>query len=50
MVKDLGKTRGGGSFDGSSWLHALSFSAYGLWLAAADMAGLILVWSIRPAA
>jgi WD40 repeat protein len=50
MVKEIGKTRGAGSFDGSSWLHAISFSAEGLWLAAADMAGLIQVWSIPPAA
>jgi WD40 repeat protein len=50
MVKALGKARGGGSFGGSSWLHAISFSADGLWLAAADMGGLIQVWSIPPAA
>jgi WD40 repeat protein len=50
MVKDLGKTREGGAFGGSPWLHAISFSADGLWLAAADMGGLIQVWSIPPAA
>ena len=46
LVKELGKPRGGGSFGGSSWFHAISFSADGLWLAAADMGGLIQVWSI----
>jgi hypothetical protein len=50
MVKDLGKPRGGGSFGGSSWFHAISFSADGLWLAAADMGGLVQVWSIPPTA
>jgi WD40 repeat protein len=49
LVKELGKPRGGGSFGGSSWFHAISFSADGLWLAAADMGGLVQVWSI-PAA
>jgi WD40 repeat protein len=46
LVKELGKTRGAGLFGGSSWFHAISFSADGLWLAAADMGGLIQVWSI----
>jgi WD40 repeat protein len=50
MVKEIGKTRGPGSFDGSSWLHAISFSADGLWLAGADMGGYVQVWSIPPAA
>jgi WD40 repeat protein len=50
LVKDLGTPRGGGSFGGSSWFHAISFSADGLWLAAADMGGLIQVWSIPPSA
>jgi WD40 repeat protein len=50
MVKEIGKTRAPGSFDGSSWLHAISFSPDGLWLAAADMAGFVQVWSIPPAA
>ena len=50
MVKEIGKTRYPGSFDGSSWLHAISFSADGLWLAAADMGGFVQVWSIPPAA
>jgi WD40 repeat protein len=48
LVKDLGKTREGGAFGGSPWLHAISFSADGLWLAAADMGGQIEVWSIPP--
>jgi WD40 repeat protein len=50
MVKEIGKTRGPGSFDGSSWLHAISFSADGLWLAAADMGGYVQLWSIPPTA
>jgi WD40 repeat protein len=50
MVKELGKTREAGAFGGSPWLHAISFSADGLWLAAADIGGLIHVWSIPPAA
>jgi WD40 repeat protein len=50
LVKEIGKTREAGAFGGSPWLHALSFSADGLWLAAADMGGLIQVWSIPPAA
>jgi WD40 repeat protein len=49
LVKELGKTREGGAFGGSPWFHAISFSADGLWLAAADMGGLIQVWSIPPA-
>jgi WD40 repeat protein len=50
LIKELGKTREGGAFGGSPWLHAISFSADGLWLAAADMGGLIHVWPIPPAA
>jgi WD40 repeat protein len=50
LVKEIGKPRGGGSFGGSSWFHAISFSADGLWLAAADMGGLVQVWSIAPVA
>jgi WD40 repeat protein len=49
MVKEIGKTRGAGAFTGSSWFHAISFSTDGLWLAAADMGGLVQVWSIPPA-
>jgi WD40 repeat protein len=43
MVKELSKPRGGQFKD---WIHALSFSADGLWLAAADMAGAVQVWSL----
>jgi WD40 repeat protein len=43
QVKELGKPRGGQSKD---WLHAVCFSADGLWLAAADMAGAVQVWSL----
>ena len=50
LVKDIGKTRGGDSFRGSSWIHAISFSADGLRLAAADMGGLVQVWSFPPQA
>jgi WD40 repeat protein len=42
LVKELGKPRGGQFKD---WIHALSFSADGRWLAAADMAGAVSVWS-----
>ena len=42
MVKELGKPRGGQFKD---WFHALAFSADGRWLAAADMAGAVQVWS-----
>jgi WD40 repeat protein len=48
MVKELGKTREGGAFGGSPWIHAISFSPDGLWLAAADMGGRIEVWSMPP--
>jgi len=42
MVKELSKPRGGQLKD---WIHAVSFSADGRWLAAADMAGAVQVWS-----
>jgi dipeptidyl aminopeptidase/acylaminoacyl peptidase len=42
MVKELGKSRGGQFKD---WIHAISFSGDGRWLAAADMAGAVQVWS-----
>lgn len=42
MVKELGKPRGGQFKD---WIHAVSFSADGCWLAAADMAGAVQVWA-----
>lgn len=42
LVKELGKPRGGQFKD---WLHAVSFSADGRWLAASDMAGAVPVWS-----
>jgi hypothetical protein len=42
MVKELGKPRGGQFKD---WIHAISFSADGRWLVAADMAGAVQVWS-----
>jgi WD40 repeat protein len=41
MVKELGKPRGGQFKD---WIHAISFSSDGRWLAAADMAGAVQVW------
>jgi WD40 repeat protein len=39
-----GKPRGGQFKD---WIHAVSFSADGRWLAAADMAGAVQVWSLE---
>src|SRR5262245_31059373 len=42
LVKELGKPRGGQFKD---WIHAVSFSADGRWLAAADMAGAVQVWT-----
>src|SRR5262249_19680599 len=42
LVKELGKPRGGQFKD---WIHAVSFTADGRWLAAADMAGAVQVWS-----
>lgn len=47
LIKELGKPRGGQFKD---WIHAVSFSADGRWLAAADMAGAVQVWSfVKPA-
>ncbi len=43
MVKELGKSRGGQFKD---WLHALSISADGRWVAAADMIGAVQVWDL----
>jgi WD40 repeat protein len=43
LVKEFGKGRGGQFKD---WIHALSFSADGYWLAAADMAGAVQIWSL----
>jgi WD40 repeat protein len=43
LVKELGKPRGGQFKD---WIHAVSFSADGRWLAAADMAGQVQVWAL----
>jgi WD40 repeat protein len=45
QVKELGKGRGGQSKD---WIHAVSFSADGRWLAAADMAGAVQIWTLTP--
>ncbi|HKI30947.1 MAG TPA: WD40 repeat domain-containing protein [Gemmataceae bacterium] len=42
LVKELGKARGGQFKD---WIHAISFSADGRLLAAADMAGAVQVWN-----
>lgn len=42
LVHTLGKPRGGQFKD---WIHAISFSADGRWLAAADMAGAVHVWT-----
>ena len=42
LVKELGKPRGGQFKD---WVHAVSFSDDGRWLAAADMTGAVQVWS-----
>jgi WD40 repeat protein len=43
LVKELGKPRGGQFKD---WIHAVAFSADGQWLAGADMAGFVHVWSL----
>lgn len=43
LVKEVGKARGGQFKD---WIHALALSADERWLAAADMAGAIQVWSL----
>ena len=42
LVKELGKGRGG---QFKNWIHSVSFSADGRWLAAADMVGAVQVWS-----
>ncbi len=41
LVSEAGKPRGGQFKD---WIHAVSWSADGDWLAAADMAGAVQVW------
>jgi len=41
LVSEVGKSRGGQFKD---WIHAVSWSADGAWLAAADMAGAVNVW------
>jgi WD40 repeat protein len=41
LVSEAGKPRGGQFKD---WVHAVSWSADGAWLAAADMAGAVQVW------
>jgi WD40 repeat protein len=43
LVKVLGRPRGGQSRD---WIHSIAFSADGRWLAAGDMAGQVLVYSL----
>lgn len=43
LIKELGKPRGGQFKD---WLHALSISADGRWVAAADMIGGVQVWEL----
>jgi WD40 repeat protein len=42
MVKELSKSRGGQFKD---WIHAVSFSPDGRWMAAADMVGAVQIWS-----
>jgi WD40 repeat protein len=44
MVKELGKPRGGQFKD---WIHAVSVSPDGRWLAAADMAGQVQIWALK---
>lgn len=44
LVKEVGKARGGQFKD---WVCAVSFSADGNWLAAADMAGAVQVYSLQ---
>ncbi|MCE9567916.1 MAG: hypothetical protein K8U57_38440 [Planctomycetes bacterium] len=41
LVSELGKSRGGQFKD---WVHAVSWSTDGAWLAAADMAGSVQMW------
>ena len=43
LVKELGTPRGGQFKD---WIHAVSVSPDGRWLAAADMAGAVQVWAL----
>jgi len=43
LVKELGKGRGGQFKD---WIHAVSFSTDGRWLAASDMAGQVLIYTL----
>jgi WD40 repeat protein len=43
MVKELGKSRGGQFKD---WIHAISWSEDGRWLAAADMEGAVQLWAM----
>ncbi len=43
MVKEIGKPRGGQFKD---WIHSMAFTADGLWMAAADIAGAVQVWSL----
>jgi len=43
LVAEVGKPRGGQFKD---WIHAISWSADGAWLAAADMAGAVQVWHL----
>lgn len=45
LVQEIGKARGGQFRD---WIHAVSFSADGRLLAAADMNGMVHVWSLAP--
>jgi WD40 repeat protein len=42
LVSEVGKSRGGQFKD---WICAVSWSADGAWLAAADMAGMVQVWT-----
>ena len=44
LVKELGTPRGGQFKD---WIHAVSVSPDGRWLAAADMAGAVQVWALN---
>lgn len=44
MVKEIGKPRGGQFKD---WIHSMAFTADGLWMAAADIAGAVQVWSLN---
>jgi WD40 repeat protein len=43
LVRDLGQSRGGQSKD---WICAISISPDGRWLAAADMAGMVQIYSL----